>query len=180
MATYTTKALSSGVTLIIRDAEPADAAAALDYVDGVSTESDFLTMAPGEFELTEAQERAILERYLNTENHVFMLAEVDGKIVGMCNFAGGRRQRLQHTGSFGMSVRKAYWGQGIGRVMLDVLIDWAKRSPIVEKVNLQVRADNQRAISLYEQAGFEVEGTERDGLRVNGVSYDLRLMGISV
>ncbi len=180
MATYTTKALSSGVTLTIRDAEPADAAAALDYVVGVSTESDFLTMAPGEFELTEAQERAVLERYLNTENHVFMLAEVEGKIVGICNFAGGRRKRQQHTGSFGISVRKAYWGQGIGRVMLEALLNWARRSPVVEKVNLQVRADNHRAVSLYEKMGFTLEGTERDGLRVNGVSYDLRLMGISV
>jgi RimJ/RimL family protein N-acetyltransferase len=41
-----------------------------------------------------------------------------------------------------------------------------------------VRADNLRAISLYQRAGFETEGVLHDAARVDGKYYDLFLMSL--
>ena len=58
------------------------------------------------------------------------------------------------------------------------LIEWAKTSGVVTKINLRVRTDNPRAIALYERKGFTFEGTIRRELLIDGVYYDHHLMGL--
>ena len=79
-----------------------------------------------------------------------------------------------------MSVRKSYWGLGIGSFMLDVLIEWAKGTEIVKKINLRVRTDNQGSISLYERKGFVIEGTIRKDIFVDGKYFDHHWMGLEL
>ena len=79
-----------------------------------------------------------------------------------------------------MSVRKSFWGLGIGSFMLDMLLDWARDTQIITKINLRVRTDNHRAILLYERKGFLIEGTISKELLVAGQYYDLHWMGLEV
>ena len=79
-----------------------------------------------------------------------------------------------------MSVRKRYWGHGIGSLMLDTLIDWARGTGIVKKINLRVRTDNQRAISLYARKGFANEGTIRKEMLLDGRYFDHHWMGLEL
>ena len=52
---------------------------------------------------------------------------------------------------------------------------WAKG---LTRIELSVRADNTRAMALYERCGFEYEGTLRRGFCVAGQDCDVRLMGL--
>jgi RimJ/RimL family protein N-acetyltransferase len=79
-----------------------------------------------------------------------------------------------------MSVRKQYWGLGIGSLMLDTLIEWARANQIVKKINLRVRTDNQRAIRLYERKGFVIEGTSRKEILFYGSYFDHHWMGLEL
>jgi RimJ/RimL family protein N-acetyltransferase len=79
-----------------------------------------------------------------------------------------------------MSVSKAFWGQGVGSLMLDTLIEWARANQIVKKIDLMVRTDNQRAIRLYEGKGFVYEGTMHKEFFVDGRYYDLHWMGLEL
>ncbi len=79
-----------------------------------------------------------------------------------------------------MSVRKDFWGLGIGGLMLDVLIDWAKQGQTIKKINLRVRTDNQRAISLYEKNGFVREGTISREILLNSQYFDHHWMGLEL
>jgi RimJ/RimL family protein N-acetyltransferase len=79
-----------------------------------------------------------------------------------------------------MSVRKQYWGLGIGSLMLDTLIEWARSTQIVKKINLRVRTDNQRAILLYERKGFVMEGTIRKEIFLDGKYFDHHWMGLEL
>ena len=79
-----------------------------------------------------------------------------------------------------MSVRKRCWGVGIGSLMLDTLIEWAKNHPAVTKINLRVRTDNNRAIRLYQRKGFTHEGTIRKEILLNGEYADHHWMGLDV
>lgn len=172
--------LKTGTVLSIREAAAADARAVLDYVETVSGESDFLAFGPGEFELSETAERDVLQRYADSENQIYLLGLVDGAVAAVLIFSAPQRARLRHCGELGMSVRKRYWGLGIGSLMMDALIAWARASRDVRKLNLRVRTDNARAIRLYENKGFRIEGTLRREMLLGGRYYDNHWMGLEL
>jgi len=63
--------------------------------------------------------------------------------------------RMQSDGKIGrMAVLESHRGQGIGRQMLDVFIDYA-RSNAYKQVYLN---SQMQAVPFYEKAGFESEG----------------------
>ncbi len=172
--------LKDGATLELREAVPEDAGALLAYVEAISGETSFLTFGPGEFELTDEQEAEFLRKALANELQLYLLGLVDGEIVGTLTFGARDRTRLRHVGEFGMSVRKAHWGRGIGSALVAELIRWARDGGIIRKINLRVRSDNERAIALYERHGFVREGTLRRDMRVDGVFFDNHCMGLEL
>jgi RimJ/RimL family protein N-acetyltransferase len=172
--------LNGDRVLVVREAEPDDASAVLTYVEDVSGQSDFLSFGRGEFELTESEEQEFLRKFQASDNQLYILGIIDDTIVSTLNFSAGRRLRVRHTGEFGMSVQKQFWGRGIGSLMLDVLIGWAKQTHVVTKINLRVRTDNQRAIQLYERQGFVKEGTIQKELLLDGKYYDNYWMGLEL
>ena len=80
----------------------------------------------------------------------------------------------------GISVLRESWGLGLGRRMLEMLIDWAARGGVIRKINLGVAPSNTRAIALYESLGFVVEGRMTRSVAVNGVLDDTLLMGLAI
>lgn len=170
--------LSNGRELVIREAVPDDAPALLDYVQAISRESDFLAFEPGEFQLTVAEEEAYLRQSQQADNKIYIIGTMDGSIVAALTFSGGSRARMRHAGEFGVSVREACWGQGIGSRMVDALIAWARAGGVVTKINLKVRTDHRRAIALYERKGFVVEGTLRREIQIAGEYFDHYCMGM--
>lgn len=168
-----------GRTVTLREARGEDAQHMLDYLAYVGGESDFLTFGAGEFSMTLEQEREFLEARRLSPTGFMIVAhdEANDVIVGTLTFATGARPRVSHSGDLGVSVAQACWGAGIGRAMLEMLIDWSSRHDTVRKLNLLVRADNVRAIALYLKLGFEVEGTLRRVLYHEGRYYDDYAMG---
>ena len=159
--------------LIVRYAEASDAALLLDYIEQVSGETAFLSFGPGEFEMTAETEAAYLDSCRSAENCLYLLAFVDQTLAGTLNCSSRNRKRLIHVAEFGITVRRAFWGQGIGDALMDALFDWAQATGIIKKINLKVRADNQPAIKLYEKKGFEVEGVLKKENYIDGVYHDL-------
>ena len=172
--------LGNGQLLLIREETGKDAGALLNYIVAISAESDFLTFGPGEFELTVAEEAAILSKCRDSDNQIFLVGLIADRIVSALHFSAGVRARVRHTGKFGLSGRKQHWGQGIGSLMLDALIAWARATGIVTKINLRVRADNRRAILLYEGKGFVTEGTISRAICLDGEYYNHRWMGLEL
>ena len=172
--------LKNGLKLIIREARPQDAADLISYVNKTGSDSNFLSYGPGEFEITEEEEKKILQRFFDTENHLYIIGLIDGKIVASLSFSARRRPRIRHKGEFGMAVDKEYWGLGIGSLVIDELIHWAKETGIITKINLRVRPDNKRAVQLYERKGFVHEGRISRDMVIDGVYYDSCCMGLEL
>jgi RimJ/RimL family protein N-acetyltransferase len=172
--------IKNGLRLEIREAKVQDANAILDYIERISAESQFLTFGPGEFELSTIEEESYLKNCHESDNQVYIIGLVNDVIVGSLNFSAGRRSRVRHSGEFGMSVGKDYWGLGIGSRMLDALIRWAIEGQIIKKINLRVRTDNRRAIHLYQRKGFVIEGTIRKEIYIDGRYLDHYWMGLEV
>jgi len=175
-----TRTLSDGRSLLIREAQPGDAPSLLHHIANVGGESEFLAFGPGEFTPTVEEEEAILASFRDTHNQVYLIGLIDDGIVGHLSFSAGRRPRVRHSGEFSMSVRKTFWGLGIGSHLIDTMIDWAKRNGIVKKINLRVRTDNHRAIALYLHKGFVVEGTITREIFHKGMFRDHYAMGLAI
>jgi RimJ/RimL family protein N-acetyltransferase len=72
-------------------------------------------------------------------------------------------------------VREASSGRGLGTSLLAELSVWAERTGL-HRLELTVMAHNERALALYRRCGFEVEGTRRHSLLVDGRYVDELLL----
>jgi len=169
-----------GRALLIREARGRDARAVIAYLDLISQETDFLSFGPGEFHLTENEEIDYLEKCWGAENCLYLLALLEGTVIGTLSFDAGTRPRIQHAGEFGISVLRKYWGIDVASSLIDSLLEWSIDGNIIRKINLRVRADNHRAISLYKHKGFVFEGTLKREIHINNTFYDNLWMGLEI
>jgi len=93
--------------------------------------------------------------------HTRLVAEIEGKVIGIAMLHPADNPRRGHAASIGMAVHDAYTGRGAGRALMAALIDQADRWLDIRRLELTVFADNARAIALYERFGFEREGLMR-------------------
>ena len=118
--------------------------------------------------------RAFVEA-LGRDDHL-MVAEVEGRVVGMAGLhvATGKRR---HVASLGISVHDDFQGRGIGRLLMGSLLDIADNYLGLVRVELEVFADNARALALYESLGFQTEGCKRQDAFRRGQYLDVLVMG---
>ena len=140
-----------------------------------------LRRQPGvmEFTLGMPSERiADNQKYLESlgpDDHV-LVAEAEGRVVGIASLhvAGGKRR---HVGHIGIAVHDDFQNRGIGRSLMQVLLDLADNYLGLVRAELEVQADNPRAIHLYESLGFEHEGRKRKEVFRGGRYVDHLIMG---
>ncbi|RKF44027.1 acetyltransferase [Bacillus wiedmannii] len=115
------------------------------------------------------------------KGNLYIVYEVDNKVVGFLLFNRYELERLRHTGILGMGIREAYCNQGIGTKLIEFLISWAKGQEGLEKICLGVVSINDRAIKVYKRMGFVEEGRQRNQIKYEDGSYgDDVLMGFYI
>lgn len=99
----------------------------------------------------------------------------DTQLVAMAGFAIQQGQKRAHKGLlWGMYVRPGARTSGIGRQLIEAILDVARRH--VELIQLTVVHENARARSLYGSLGFLEYGREKNALKQDGRYYDEVLM----
>lgn len=162
--------------IIIRKATPADAPAVLDYLNKIGGESDQLLFTEGAFSTTSIAEEAAIIQQLTTGINSTMLLALDGQqVISVSTLNGSSRPRAAHRTSLALSVCRSHWNRRIGYKMLISLIDVAKEKHL-DVIDLEVKADNQAAIHLYQKAGFTEIGRYPQFLKIEGQYYDGILM----
>lgn len=158
---------------VIRTARPEDAGQLLAHLRSLSEEKDIdIPLSPGEVKLTLDEELQVITDYANSENSLFLVAEVNGAIVGEVTCKGGRLKALYHTTVLGMSVHRAWRGKGIGNALMQSAMEWAHTNPEIRRIELQVYVRNAPAIHLYQKYGFEIEGRRRAVIYQDGEYLD--------
>jgi RimJ/RimL family protein N-acetyltransferase len=153
----------------IREATPEDAAGLLAHTKKILETSPFMLTTPQEFQVTaERQKEWIIEQ--QQAGNLILVVEDNGVIVGTLNVQREKKFRHRHIASFGISLQEAYCNQGIGTIMIQRMIDWAKANDI-EKIMLNVMAINERAIHVYKKLGFKEEGRFKNQLKLEDDTY---------
>jgi putative acetyltransferase len=79
-------------------------------------------------------------------------------IVGSASLKFNSQEVFKHKAELGISLHDNYQNLGIGTALLNHMLTIAKMKKL-RKVWLIVNTENDRAVHLYKNAGFEIEGT---------------------
>jgi len=163
----------------IREAVPEDAARILVHNELITNEPhNGITRSPGET-MTLDEERTFLAASLAADNSLFLIAVTpSGEVIGVAGLQGGRRKAVRHTGGVGISVNREWRDKGVGTALLRHMIDWAKNSNVIKRIELDVMAHNERAIHVYEKLGFKLEGRKLAAMYKDGGFIDVYFMGL--
>jgi RimJ/RimL family protein N-acetyltransferase len=162
---------------IVRSAVEEDAKNLSDLRLQIDGETENLDREKGEAYIDESGFKQIIKDDTERVNNLFLVAEVNGSIVGFSRCEGGKLRRISHKAEFGIGILKEYWGYGIGKNLLKETVNWADSNGI-RKMTLKVLETNEKAIKLYKGFGFEVEGIlKKDKMLSDGNYYNTILMG---
>lgn len=159
----------------VRPIEAIDAASYLELCRRLDQQTSFMMFEPGERTTTVAEQKAQIASILETDNQMIFIAEDGSQLVGHLSAFGGRHRRNRNTVYLVVGVLQAYVGQGVGTALFQAMEEWAKRIG-VHRLELTVMTHNKAAIALYGKMGFEIEGTARETLFVDGRYVDEYLM----
>ena len=131
-----------------------------------------------EYMLFEADERpndinrvkAMINQSINGDN-LLLIATEDDNIIGFLSAQRGIIRNIKHTAYIVVGIREKFRGKGIGKKLFCELDLWAKENNI-SRLELTVMCPNSMAKQLYEKNGFEVEGTKRNSIFMNGKYID--------
>ena len=146
----------------------------LEDMEGFNT----LRRMPGVFENTLGLPSERVQRNIDgfqamgPDDHNFVAVLADGTVIGTAGLQVCSSPRMRHVGSVGLFVHTEYQNMGVGTALLKTLLDLADNWLMLVRVELEVFADNARAIHLYEKFGFEKEALLRMSVVRDGQYWD--------
>ncbi len=174
--TYT---LKDGRTLLLRKPEEADAAELLRYMVDTAKETRYILRTPEEAaQMTLEKEAAFINGVNESPHDLMICAFVDGKLAGNCHVNYGWKTRTCHRGSVAIALRKAFWGLGIGTVLMQAMTDQARLWGL-HHLDLEYVEGNERARRLYEKAGYREVYVNPDAIRLEDGTL-LALVGMQL
>jgi RimJ/RimL family protein N-acetyltransferase len=103
------------------------------------------------------------------------------RLVGAVTCERDPRVKVQHIGHVtGMMVHADEQRRGVGRALLDALVERASADDDLHQLTLNVTVGNEAALRLYERAGFERYGTLPRAIRVGGRFLDKHHLMLSL
>ena len=162
--------------IAMEKAQIKDAANILSYLKTIGGESDNLLFGAEGLCVTIEQEEKIIENINASPTSIMAIAKENDVIVSVGTLSGSTRQRISHHVELALSVRKSHWNIGIGKAMVDYLIEFAKGTDQIEIIDLKVKSDNLPGIALYKKCGFEQIGTYPNFFKIDGAYYDALMM----
>lgn len=150
---------------VIREAIPSDAEAIINLLNKTATQTGFLIQGEEGLGISAEEEAEELDKLYASDNNCVLVALIDEKVIGIATIFGSSKPKIRHIGEIGISIDKDYWGMGLGRLMMEELLDWASEAKVLKRLQLQVQSRNKRARSLYESLDFELETIIKYGVK---------------
>ena len=131
--------------------------------------------------LSLADEERWFERMLDaqgkTDYHFVLCLLTDGRAIGTVGLHG--IDFVNGTAEFGIAIgEKDEWNKGYGTDALRAICDFGFGQLRLERIGLEVYADNARGRRAYEKGGLVLEGTLRRAHYARGEHHDVHVMSL--
>ena len=161
----------TGCEVILRNAKIEDAENLINYLKITASETPYLIREPDEVTLSLEQEQSFIQRIIDSDRELMLIATINGKHIGNCSLMSiGGYRRYRHRCDIAIALYQEYCGRGIGKMMLETILRTAKEAGY-EQAELEVIADNKNAIALYEKTGFTKYGRFPDNMKYKNGKY---------
>jgi len=168
--------MSSEVDLTIRQAVPNDAKSLINFLNQTKDKSTVYAYVSTPIINEISKQKVNLHNIYESNNNV-VIGALDGEeLAGLVSINGGAPLVTEHIGELGIIVGENYRGMGLGTILMEEVIDWAKEDSIIRRIELKVQKRNHRAVGLYEKVGFKNEAVLERGARIDGQFLDVFLM----
>ena len=158
--------------LLIREAEIHDASAVINLLDQIGQESTFTSLDENGISMSESEMELFIDQQAQSDNQITLLAFLNDDLAGIINITADQRPRVRHIGDVFL------WRCGLGSILMEEAIEWAKSSGSIRRLQLTVQKRNTAAVHLYEKMGFIIEGSQERGSCIEGGEFlDVYLMG---
>lgn len=192
--------LGDGRRVVLRHAEPCDAEGIIELNRTIAAEAAYTPHYPDEVDGDAERVRQRIIEHRANPDRLWLVAVLDGSPLPDCAEApegvvdkrptavhaairvhAGTLRRVAHRATVAVNVAPGLRGAGLGRAMMVAAIGWARDHPRIERLVLEVYADNQVARRLYESLGFVVEGRREREIRMGPGDYrDDLIMALAV
>ena len=157
--TYT---LNDGREVHLRPLQPSDKKQLVQLYDSMSDSALRWTKAP-----TGEQIEQIIQY---PDYYISIVTEHGDRVIGHGEI---KKDYEKRNGELNIHLHQDYHGVGLGTVMMIALMSDANEQDL-HRINLQVAAENRKAVRLFRKFGFQQQSTIRETSR--GTEHDAYLM----
>lgn len=154
--------IKSGELITIRIPEEIDAQDVLNLKRGYIKNTTSLPFTLDEYPNNLKNEQKLISFYKKSENSVFLVAEFNNELIGNIDLTGSKRSKMNHTAMLGMGIKESWRNKGLGKVLIESVINWAILNSEIKIIWLDVYASNELGYNLYKNTGFEISGVIKD------------------
>lgn len=172
-----TAVTKSGKIISFRYPTINDAEILMNYINKISAEKSFI-LFQGEQQTLEEETKWLKDKLekINKNECVFITAFIGNKLIASSEITLQSKVK-NHIGVFGITVAKKYRGEGIGKILMELVIEESiEKIKDLKIIDLEVFANNLIAQNLYKKMGFIEYGRLPDGLKRRGKFVDAILM----
>lgn len=153
-----TKNARDGRRWILRPGRPTDGRPLARLFAEVRREGRWLITTPGA--VSEPSEAFWITEMIRAGEHLVLVAEAEGEVVGNVLVTIDRGVATEHIGVLSITIAHDWRDVGIGSELVAAAQRWAVERGL-RKLSLGVFPDNERAVAVYEKRGFVREGLRR-------------------
>ena len=122
-------------------------------------------------------EHEVERMFAALDTRYWLIAEYGGAPAGWAFLEWGRG-RWRQIASLGIGVADGQIGRGLGRRLMQTILQVGFGYLGLHKIELVVYVDNLTAVTLYESLGFTHEGTKRGNAMRDGMFVDAHVMSL--
>lgn len=149
-----------GSEYTLRTPKSDEAQIILDVMAEIASRSPYILSTPESFRSRslELQIKWIEESEKSDTSVIIGAYDKNDKIIGLCNGSSYKDVKRQHRAALGVSIHSDFHGLGIGKKLMEVLLNNMKTFKGIKMIELDVMTDNFPALKMYENLGFKRGG----------------------
>jgi len=163
--------LKDGRTAMLDWLKESDLPELVEALNSVIREGKYLFMNN---EVTDMEEERRWYKRSSKEGMLYLVASVDGKIVGGASIHP-RTDKRSHVAIFGVFIRDGYRNLGLGTTLTNAFIEVARERGL-EILQLSVYATNKRAFHVYKKCGYRECGRFVRDIKFTDGTYTDRIL----